>query len=71
MATVNLCDRCNSLMLSRAGVVMNLYSAREQTRDIELCPECHKELDAWLSEAPAREKTVYRDPYVKELPASE
>lgn len=64
MSAVNLCDRCNALMLGKAVAVLGastLFGAVQAHK--EICPECMKELMAFLKDAPNREGQVFREPY--------
>lgn len=65
MATVNFCERCNSMGKSSAMGRLSLApnpSWRDETK--ELCPACVKELYAWMAEETfgPREK-AYQEPY--------
>ena len=73
MSAINLCERCDSLMLQKAVATVTLCPeprAAYETR--ELCPGCYGDIMRFLETKPAeREKQTYREPWTKEPPRTE
>lgn len=57
MSSVNLCERCGSLMLAKAlGTLELARFPGDPYNRIELCPACISELNAFLAEKPERHR---------------
>ena len=67
MSSINICDRkgCDSIIKDDAAgeLLYALNPSMQRTRK-ELCPDCSRELDQWLSAGPIgpRERS-YSEPY--------
>lgn len=62
MSAVNLCERCDSLMLGKAVGSLDLQKSEEARNErIELCPACIGDLVAFLAEHPVRDRTTFRE----------
>lgn len=70
MASITMCDRCNRLgkgtALGALSYRTNLSDARTRAISKELCPDCVRELIAWLNTRPKDVSEVpFTEPYVE------
>lgn len=72
MSAINLCERCDSLMLQKAVAKISHYTTGENVwKEQELCPGCYGDFMRFLETKPDREKQTYREPWTKEKPQTE
>lgn len=64
MSAINLCERCDALMIGSAVAHVEIKTGpREEYQRMEICPPCVGDLMAWQAEKPQRDKQVYRSPW--------
>lgn len=71
MSALNLCERCDALMLGKAvGTIRLEETPTADYKSYELCPACVGDFHDFMHSGPSRDARPFREPYKEpEAPA--